>query len=1025
VIGALIQRMVDGRKAVLGLTGVLLAGGLWAWSTIPFEPFPDLTANAATVIADAPGLAPQEVEQLVTFPIERALLGLPRTLNVRSTSKFGVSMTQIVFEDGVDPYFARQLLNERLNTVLADLPERVTVTLGPVSTAMGEVYQYIISAEGAAWTATDLKTLQDYTIAPQLRTVKGVAEVNSWGGLTEQYHVIVQPGRLAAAGLTLVDLERSIADNNLNFGGTYTESRGERYVIRGIGRLAGMDEIRDVQVATREGVPIRLGDVATVASGPLPRQGAVTYNGQGEVVSGMVIMRKGENAQDVIADVRARVADIQSTLPSGVEILPFYEQADLVEQTTHTIKKNLLLGGVLVVLLLWMFLRNVAASVIVALVIPLSMLWAFIAMRLFGYSANLMSLGALDFGLLVDASVVMIENVMRRAGEEGERGERIVRAAAEVGRPIVFGIVIIIAVYVPVFALEGTAGKMFIPMAFTVIAALVGSLVLAMTLIPALARIFLSDAREVHVGAFERLKDRYRGWLERLIERPRLVLGVASLMLLVVMGSATRLGTEFMPRLDEGSVLVQGLRLPSTAIGEGTSFSGALERALLGLPEVETVVSKLGRPDLATEAMGTYESDTYVMLKDRSDWRPGGKDALLLAMDSALSTVPGLDYAFTQPIQMRLDEAESGITTDVGVKIFGDDPERLADAAVRAEAIIAAIPGAADVKVSAASEVKELRVDLDRAAMGRYGLSSVDVGHQIELALGSAVVTQIVDGPRRIDVVIRVPDSDRIDPVRFGALPVTSQTGGMVPLHAVAALGVEETPEAFAHEGGNRMVVVGANIRGRDVGGFVQEAAAQLSARAPLPDGYRYEWGGQYRNQQTALRRLAILVPLAIGAIYLLLYLAFGSFVQGALIMTNVPFALAGGIAILWARGLNLSTSAIIGFIAVFGIAVLNGVVMVSYVNELRAGGMTLRDAVLEGAVTRLRPVLMTAAAATLGFIPMALSHSPGAELQRPLATVVIGGLLTATLLTLLLLPTAYHAVERWVARHADEGRES
>ncbi len=1021
MIGLLIGLMVRARKAVLGLTGVLLAGGIWAWSTIPFEPFPDLTANAATVIADAPGMAPQEVEQLVTFPIERAFLGLPRTLNVRSTSKFGVSMTQVVFEDGVDPYFARQLLTERLGSVLAEVPDGVSVTLGPVSTAMGEVYQYVVVSDDPDWSATELKTLQDYTIAPQLRTVRGVAEVNSWGGLTEQYHVTAEPTRLAAAGLTLFDVERAIADNNLNFGGTYTESRGERYVIRGMGRLGGLDAIADVQVATRDGVPLRVADVAEVGSGPLPRQGAVTYNGTGEVVSGMVIMRKGENAQDVIAAVTERVDEIQTTLPDGVQLVPFYDQAHLVDQTTHTIKKNLLLGGILVVILLWVFLRNIAASVIVALVIPLSMLWAFIAMKMFGYSANLMSLGALDFGLLVDASVVMIENVMRRAGEKGAPGERIVRAASEVGRPIVFGIVIIIAVYVPVFALQGTAGKMFIPMAFTVIAALIGSLVLAMTLIPALARIFLSDAHEVEVAGFERFKNRYRSLLDRLIGRPRAVLGVSAALVLVIMVSATRLGTEFMPRLDEGSVLVQGLRLPSTALGEGVAFSGALERALIALPEVETVVSKLGRPDLATEAMGTYESDTYVMLKDRNEWRPGGKPALLAAMDSALSSVPGLDYAFTQPIQMRLDEAESGITTDVGVKIFGEDPERLAAAAARAEAVIAGIEGTADVKVSAAAEVKELTIALDRSAMSRYGLSSNDIGHQVELALGSAVATQVVDGPRRIDVVVRVPDSNRIDPVAFGSLPVAATGTGLVPLSAVASVGVAQTPEAFAHEGGRRMVVVGANIRGRDVGGFVEEASVALEARAPLPDGYRYEWGGQYRNQQMALRRLAILVPLAVGAIYLLLYLAFGSFLQGALIMTNIPFALAGGIAILWVRGLNLSTSAIIGFIAVFGIAVLNGVVMVSYMNELREKGRSLREAVTEGAVTRLRPVLMTAAAATLGFIPMAVSQSPGAELQRPLATVVIGGLITATVLTLLVLPTAYHAVERWAERRRSE----
>jgi cobalt-zinc-cadmium resistance protein CzcA len=1018
-IAEVIRASVEGRKAVLGLAGVLLAGGIWAWSTIPFEPFPDLTANSVSVIADAPGMAPQDVEQLVTFPIERSLLGLPRTESVRSTTKFGVSITQIVFEDRVDPYFARQVVNERLNNVVADLPQDVTITLGPVSTAMGEVFQYVITTSSDLWDANRLKTLHDYTIAPQLRTVRGVAEVNSWGGFTEQYHVTLDPRRLAEAGLTLGDVEAAIASNNRNFGGTYTESRGERYVIRGMGRVESLDDLRAVQVATVGGIPLRLADLADVESGSLPRQGAVTYNGTGEVVSGMVIMRKGENAQKVIEGIRERVAEIDQTLPAGVSLVPFYEQAHLVDQTTHTIKKNLLLGGVLVVLLLWAFLRNIAASVVVALVIPLSMLWAFIAMRLFGYSANLMSLGALDFGLLVDASVVMVENVMRRAGATGDRTQRIVDAAVEVGRPVVFGIVIIIAVYVPVFALQGTEGKMFIPMAFTVIAALIGSLLLAMTLIPALSRVFLSNAKEAHMPAFERFKDHYHRILEATLDRPWRTLSAAMVLVILALGSATRLGTEFMPRLDEGSVLVQTVRLPSTALDQGVGFSSALEDALLGLPEVTTVVSKLGRPDLATEAMGTYESDTYVILKDRSDWRPGGKDALLASMDSALEAVPGISYAFTQPIQMRLDEAESGITTDVGVKIYGDDAERLADAAARAEEVVRSVPGAADVKVTAASAVKELRVDLDRNAMTRYGLTSEDVGHQVELALGSAVVTQVVDGPRRIDVVVRMPGSNRLDPARFGQLPVAVQDGAIIPLSAVAAIDLVETPEAFAHEGGNRLVVVGANIRGRDVGGFVEEATTALATRAPLPDGYRYEWGGQYRHQQTALKRLMILVPLSIGAIYLLLYLAFGSFLQGGLIMTNVPFALAGGVLALWMRGLNMSTSAIIGFIAVFGIAVLNGVVMVSYINELRRAGESLREAVLTGAVTRLRPVLMTASAATLGFIPMAVSHSPGAELQRPLATVVIGGLVTATILTLLVLPTAYRLVESWQAHRS------
>lgn len=1024
----MIRRLVEFsiRQPLYVAGGVLtLAGlGLYAFLTIPFEAFPDLTANSVSVIAEAPGQAPQDVEQLVTYPIERALLGLPGTQSVRSTTKFGLSMSQVIFDDSVDPYFARQVVAERLNNLGGTLPEDVTVEMGPVATAMGEVYQYVLASDDPSISAMDLKTLQDFSIAPQLRTVAGVAEVNSWGGMTEQFHVVVQPGRLIQAGLTLADVERALSDNNRNFGGTYTEARGERFVVRGIGRLVGVDDLLEIAVATRDGVPIHIHDIAEVGRGALPRQGAVTIDGEGEVVAGMVIMRKGANALRVLERVHERIATISTTLPSGVRLVPFYDQGELVEQTTHTIEKNLLLGGTLVVILLWAFLRNIAASIIVALVIPLSMMWAFIAMRVFGFSANLMSLGALDFGLLVDASVVVVENVMRKASGEAENPvearTRIGSATLEVARPILYSIAIIIAVYIPILALQGTEGKMFRPMAFTVVAALVGSLLLALTFLPAAAAWFLRGAREVHTPRFDGFRDRYRTVLSRLILRPGTVVGTAAAIFVVALASATRLGTEFMPRLDEGSVLVQGLRLPSTALEQGTRFSAALETALIGLPEVEVAVSKLGRPDLATEAMGTYESDTYVMLTDRSEWRPGGKDALLASMDSALSEIPGLDYAFTQPIQMRLDEAETGITTDVGVKLFGEDPATLAALAERVAAEVSAVPGAADVKVTAAAVSKELRVEVDRPAMARYGLSAADIGHQVEMALGSSVATHIVDGARRIGVVVRIPAGNTIDPDQISRVPVANGPAGLVTLGDVTRLSVAESPEAFAHEGGQRLVVVGANIRGRDVGSFVEEASARLTDRVSLPAGYRFEWGGQYQHQQTAMKRLALLVPVAIVAIYLLLFSTFGRIRHAALIMLNVPFAVVGGISALWLTGLNLSTSALIGFIAVFGIAMLNGVVMVSYMNQLRSAGAPLRDAVLEGASTRLRPVLMTALAASLGFVPMALSTSPGAELQRPLATVVIGGLLTATLLTLIVLPTVYLQIERWVADRAE-----
>ncbi len=1029
MLAALIRAALRQRLFIAGGVATLLGIGIWALATIPFEAFPDITANSVSVIAEAPGMAPQETEQLVTFPIERALLGLPGAEAVRSTTKFGLAITQIVFKDRVDGYFARQLVSQRLGDLAGSLPPGVTPVLGPVSTAMGEVYQYVLTSSSAEWSTGQLKTLQDFTLAPMLRTLEGVAEVNSWGGQTEQFNVVVDPRRLAAAGLTLSQVEDALRANNGNFGGAYTEHQGERFIVYGRGRLTGAADIERVPLVTRGGVPILVRDIATVEQGALPRQGAVTWDGKREVVGGMVIMRKGENAQRVIARIKARIAEIVPTLPPGVRLVPFYDQTELVSRTTHTIQKNLLLGGAMVIILLWLFLRNFAASLIVAAVIPLSMLWAFVAMKLFGYSANLMSLGALDFGLLVDGSVVMIENILRRGGRPDERphdvSERIRKAALEVGRPVVFGIAIIVAVYLPLFALEGTERKMFVPMAFTVVVAVLGSLLIALTVVPAAARTWLAHAVEPHSDRFERFKDRYRTILQGTLRNRVAVLGAAGVLVVLSVFGATRLGREFMPRLDEGSVLVQTRRLPSTALSQGTEFSLQLERALRSLPEVRTVVSKLGRPDLATEAMGTYESDTYVILKPREEWRKGGKEALLAAMDSVLRQIPGITYAFTQPIQMRLDEAESGITTDVGIKIIGTDPERLAQLASRVEQVLRTVPGAAEVKATAAARVNQLQVDLDREAMARYGIGAQDVGREVERALGASVATTVVDGPRRIGVAVRVPGAGTLVPEGLGDLPVPTPTGGRVALSAVARLKVVQAPEAFAHEGAQRMVVVGANIRGRDVGGFVTEATARLASEVPAPEGYRYEWGGQYKHQQTAMRRLAILVPLAIVGIYLLLFLAFRTVRHAALIMSNVPFALVGGIAALGIAHLNLSISAAVGFIALFGIAVLNGVVMVSCINELRHDGLPVEEAVLEGAASRLRPVLMTALVAGFGFVPMALSSSPGAELQRPLATVVIGGLVTATALTLLVLPTLYVVIERWSTGYADVEEEN
>jgi len=1017
----IIERIVAGsvRRRGVVFTGIaaLLAAGVWALSTLPFEAFPDLTANSVSIIAEAPGMAPQDIEQQVTFQIERSMIGLPRTIAVRSTSKFGLSLTQVVFDDGVDAYFARQLVTQRLGEVLGDLPPGVTANLGPIATAMGEVYQYVLVATTPEHDATSLKTLQDWTIAPQLRTVSGVTEVNSWGGYTERIDVVTDPRRLADAGLTLTDLDRALQRENANFGGLAVESRGERFVVHGLGQLGGLEDLRRIPLRVEGGVPLRLGDVAMVERGALPRSGAVTAGGRGEVVSGMVIMQKGENARLVMGRIRDRVATIEATLPPGVALVPFYDQSALVDRTTHTIEKNLLLGGALVVAVLWLFLRSVAAALLVALVIPLSMLWAFVAMRLFGISANLMSLGALDFGLLVDGSVVMVENIMRRgavAGNDESVAERIRRTGIEVGRPVVFGIAIIIAVYAPIFALQGTERRMFVPMAFTVMAAVLGSLVLALTFIPAGARTVLSRTTERHWEAFERLRARYERLVATTLRRPLPVIVGALVLFVVAMAGATRLG-------DEGAILLQARRPASTSLEEGVRYSTRMEIALRDFPEVETIVSKLGRPDLATEAMGTYESDTYVILTPHDRWRPGGKDALIARMDSALKHIPGLDVAFTQPIQMRLDEAETGITTDVGVKLFGSDVDTLAALAARIEALVGGVAGAEDLKTAAATRVKQLRVAVRRDLIAGTGLGSADVGDAVQRALGAVTATELIEGARRIPIAVQVAGAARIDADRFEQVPIALPGGGITPLGALADIDAVLAPEAYVHEGGLRMVVVGANIRGRDVGSFVADAERVLASNLTLPTGYYTEWGGQYRHQQTALARLKILVPVAIAAILALLIVAFGTMRHAVIILLNVPFALVGGIASLWLTGLNLSLSASIGFIALFGIAVLNGVVLLTAINDAVRAGRPLVDAVIIGAGSRLRPVLMTASVAGLGFVPMAISRSAGAELQRPLATVVIGGLITSTLLTLVVLPTIYRVVEsRFMVRAAE-----
>ncbi len=1020
MIERLISASLRYRAAVVGATLILIGAGTWALVNINVDAFPDLTPNQVQVITEAPGLSPIEVENLVSFPLERTMMGLPRTQGARSISKAGISVVTVTFEDDVDLYFARAQVQQRMQDVVTSLPANLRPVLGPPATPMGEVFQYLVESESMS--LMDLRNIHEYTVKPLLRTIPGVADVNSWGGLVQQFHVEADPIALAGYGLTLRSLMVALGENNGNFGAGYLESRGERFTIRGLGRLADAADIGHVVVTTRGGTPVYVRDVARVAIGPMPREGAVSRDGRGETVAGMIVMLKGSNGRAVVRLVENRLVEIRALLPPGVTIRAFYNQGDVVDRTTRTVFTNLLEGGLLVTLILFLFLRNVRASLITATVIPLSLLFAFLAMREVGVSANLMSLGALDFGLLVDASIVMVENFVRRLEHAGqltsdERREQIRRAALEVGRPIVFGICIIVAVYVPVFSLQGLEGRLFAPMAFTVCVAVLGSLLLALTYVPMLSSFLLRRVAESPAPWFEMLRASYVRHLEWALRHRGTVLGGAVAVLIAALASVPFLGTEFMPTLDEGTLLIETRRLPSTSLPQGMAIANQVERALMEFPEVRSVVTKMGRPELATETMGLYQGDVYVSFTPRDQWTTRSPDALVVKMDAVLKQIPGIDYNFTAPMAMRLDEAISGVRTELGVKVFGDDLAVLQRKAREIRDVIAGVPGAADTSVDVSAGAMQVELALDRSALARYGLNVTDVRDAVQTGVGGMEATEIIDGRRRFAVVVRLEQAYRGTPDAIEQLLITTPSGGKVTLAQVAQVRVVEGPELITHENGQRMVIVQSNVRGRDLGGFAADAQRQVTARVSLPEGYFVTYGGQFENQQRAMARLAIIVPMVLLLILGFLYASFGNSRQALLVMLNVPFAMVGGIAALWLRGLNLNLSASVGFIALFGIAVLNGVVLIAYINQLRNHGMPLDQAVRDGAMVRFRPVLMTALVASVGFIPMAVSTSPGSEVQRPLATVVIGGLGSSTLLTLIVLPLLYEWLEeRWPA---------
>jgi heavy metal efflux system protein len=988
----------------------LLLGGAYALYTIPVEAFPDLTNNQVVVVTDSPSLPPTEVEQLITYPIERAMLGLPDKEEVRSLSKLGLSMVTIVFDDSVSMYFARQLVAERLQQISSSLPRGIQPTLGLPATAFGELYQYTLTGP---MSPMDLKDLHEWVIKPQLRTLPGVSEINAWGGQTKQFQIVADPALLEQYGLTLHDVAKRVEDNNTNFGGGYIEHAAEQYTLVGAGRAVTTDDLGSIVIASNGGTPTLLRDVAQIRVGSAPPEGATLRNG--ETVSGMVIMLKGENGKRLIELVKDRIAHLH--LPAGVKITPFYDQAFVIDGTIHTVEKNLFEGFILVTIVLLLFLGNLRAALITAAVIPFSMLISFLGMRIFGISANLMSLGAIDFGMIVDGAVVMMENsvhrLIERQGEESPL-ESVRHAAKEVARPMTFAVVIIIAVYLPILFLQGLEGRMFRPMAIAVCAALVGSLILALTLVPMLTsfsfRKGLKSARgneeQRWMSAIGRV---YIRMLNGVMNHRIVTTFAAVLLFAVAVGSLFFIGTEFMPKLDEGSILVETRKLPGISLTESVAISKRIEQRLRQIPEIADVVIKIGRPDFATEAMGINEGDTYLLLRPIETWtRFHTKEDLIEAVSKELDTIPGVAHSFTQPMAMRIDETISGVKADLAIKVFGDDFRVLDTLGQQVLRAVSSVRGAADAQMEVTSGVAELSVRVDRSALARYGLNVTDVEEAVSSGGSGDLISEIIDGPKRYTVALRLPDRYRTDPDAMRRIVLRAPGGEQVALSQVARVEVNRGPELINREEGQRRIVVMSNVRSRDLGSFVAEVKAKIDREVAPPPGYFIEYGGQFENQQRATRRLVLIVPIVIALISVLLYLTFSSAKLAMLVVGNVPFALVGGVAALWIRHMNLNLSASIGFIALFGIAMLNGVVLVSSIAQLSQAGRSSREAVLLGSRRRLRPVLMTAFVASFGFLPMALATSTGAEVQRPLASVVIGGLFSSTLLTLFLVPLFY-----------------
>lgn len=1009
---------VQQKFVALSLVVLMAVAGYFSLIRLPINSLPDVTPVQVLVITKAGRFSPFDVEKLVSYPIETAMNGLPDVAQVRSISQFGLSAVTVEFDEGTDIYFARQMVSQRLQSIAEELPPGVSSPqLGPISTALGEIYQYVVRGEN--YSLTELREIQDWLIAPQLKVVRGVTEINSFGGFVKQYDVIVQPGRLQMFGIGISDVMDAIANNNSVSGGNFIEHNDEQYIIRGFGQINNKEDIENIIVKNVENKPVFIRDIAIVEIGTEIRQGGVTQDGNGEVVTGIVMMLRGGNGREVISDIQDKIETINASLPEGVEIEKFYDQSDLISRTTKTISTNLLEGGMLVIVILLLMLGEISGALIVAAVIPLSMLFAFIGMREFGLAANLMSLGAIDFGMVVDGSVVMVENIVHRLQKDknADKTEVIKSAAQQVVRPIFFGVLIILMVYVPIMTFSGMEGILYRPMAITVAAAVFGSLLLALIFVPAMSAIIFRKGVKVRKNRLINwLKPRYVQSLEKYLDRRWMVVSVAGVIFAASLFLMSRLGTEFLPELDEGSILIEQVRMPSVTLEQSIEnadwLAGQLKR---NIPEIETVVPKTGRSDLANDWMGVHQTDVWVVLKPTKEWRQGiTKEDIITMIEPYLQTEPGLAYNFTQPIAMRVDELTSGVKSDLAVKIYGEDLEMLDRIGENITALLPSLPGTDNYYVEQTAGQPYLTIEIDREAVATFGLNVNDVQTVIEAGIGGQEAGVLYEGQRNFGIVVRYPENVRDELYKIQDIPVHLPGGDFVPLKRVANIELQEGPREIQRENGWRRLIVAINIKNIDLGTYVSSLEQEIARKATIPPGYFIEYGGTFENQRRAMRHLLLVVPLSIFIIIGLLYLNFGKMKYALLILLNLPFALSGGVFLLWLRGMYLSVSASIGFVALFGVAVLNGIVLVDHINELRKNNdSNLRKSIVDGAADRLRPVLMTALVASLGFIPMAFNTGPGSEVQRPLATVVIGGLITSTMLTLMVLPIVYNWIER------------